>query len=215
MNITNFWPLTWQRCGQSTGHVGESKLLIERDGLVQGTQRDPRLSMDAIGWCQTTSTHRLCPEKIGDDPQFMVTLVEIWVSQPADFDFALLRLKKRAAGPLGINLCNKLQQTWASNVHVMRSTAIMVSVCLKIMYNPSQILWFINVYHIPWHGHMICPIFSLFSGTKVQLDETSAELPSTGRTWQQWALLKRPLHEVLAVAFPTTPGWDQEVGCSQ
>lgn len=131
------------------------------------------------------------------------------------FWFCTFTIEKRAAGPLGINLCNKLQQTWASNVHVMRSTAIMVSVCLKIMYNPSQILWFINVYHIPWHGHMICPIFSLFSGTKVQLDETSAELPSTGRTWQQWALLKRPLHEVLAVAFPTTPGWDQEVGCSQ
>lgn len=55
--------------------------------------------------------------------------------------------------------------------------------------------------------------FSAFSADfKVQLDETSAELPSAGRPWQQWALLKRPLHEVLAVAFPTTPGWDQEIG---
>ena len=34
-----------EQCDQSTGHVSESKLLIERDGLVQGTQRDPRLSM--------------------------------------------------------------------------------------------------------------------------------------------------------------------------
>ena len=78
---------------------------------------------------------------------------------------------------------------------VQHSTAIIFLVCPNIMCNPTPV-----VYHIPPMTWRYAPFSEAFSMT-----DTSAELPSTGGTRQQWALLKRPLHEVLAVAFPTTP----------